>query len=829
MSYNEFFFHLADNDDEDEDESVYVEHIDMEDLNDSIDNNTVNKNSEPKFAEILPIIPLKGVVVFPFAVTPLAVGQERSIALIEDAMRSDKIIGLVAQKDPDLEQGGPDDTFRVGAVARIARLIRLPDGNLQIMAQGLERIVIDEYVQETPYLKAKTHVSKELVENDIETEALKRSAVDLFQKMVGLVQYLSEELAMAIINLEDPRQIVYFIASTVKMDLHFRQELLEMDSVRAKLEKVIQFLNKELEILELGKKLQNQAQDEMTKAQREYYLREQIKAIQKELGEESDDAAAINELRSRIQKAGLSESALKEANRELSRLEKISAASPEYSVIRTYLEMIVSLPWNQMSESVIDIQRSRETLDHDHYDLEKIKDRILEYLAVRKLREERFNENGEGSSQMHEPVLCFVGPPGVGKTSLGQSIARSLNRKFVRLSLGGIRDEAEIRGHRRTYIGAMPGNILQSLRRIGVRNPVFMLDEVDKLGADWRGDPSSALLEVLDPEQNFSFRDNYLDLPFDLSQIMFIATANEMERIPPALLDRMEVISLSGYTEEQKVHIARTYLLPKQLKAAALLPEELIVSDDAIQHIIREYTREAGVRNLERKIADVCRKATKAIAAGSAKSMNVTKDSLYELLGRPIAPDETFERIDRPGVAAGLSVTPYGGDVLFVEAAMMPSAEEQLVLTGQLGNVMKESAQTALTYVRSNAAEFGIDPHVFRGMSVHIHVPAGATPKDGPSAGVTIATAIVSLVKGQKVRWDVAMTGEISLRGKALPIGGLRDKALAAHRLGIHTVIFPKGNEMDLDDFPQDLKQEMQFLPVSDVSEVIAIALAEPE
>ena len=785
-----------------------------------------SEHEVPKVPDELPIVPLRGLVVFPFAVTPLAVGQERSLKLIDDVMRGDRLFGLVAQRDPDVEQGGPNDTYKVATLGRVARLLRLPDGTMQIIVQGLERIYIDEYTQEKPYLKAKIHHYPETTEEDIEMEALKRNVVSLFQRMVNLVQYLPDELSTAAMNLNDPRQVVYLIATAAQMDIALRQEILELDSVRAKLEKLSQYLSKELEILEIGKRLQNQAQEEMSKAQREYFLREQLKAIQKELGEESEEAAAITELRQRIDKAHMPDEALKEANRELSRLEKLPAASPEHSIIRTYLDLLASLPWNILSTSEIDIIHARQVLDEDHYDLDKIKERILEYLAVRKLREERQGSaEAPGSVPMREPILCFVGPPGVGKTSLGQSIAKALGREFVRMSLGGIRDEAEIRGHRRTYIGAMPGRIIQSLRRAGTRNPVFMLDEVEKVGADWRGDPSSALLEVLDPEQNSNFRDNYLDLAFDLSQVMFITTANEIERISPPLLDRMEVIQLSGYTEDQKLHIAKMYLMPKQIATAALRPGEIVIEDDALVHVVRDYTREAGVRSLERRIADLCRKATKSIAAHEESPFVVTRGRLRELLGRPIATDEVLERIDRPGIVAGLSVTPFGGDILFVEAAMMPSTDEKLVLTGQLGDVMKESAQAALTYVRSNAAVLGLDPLVFRGKSIHIHVPAGAIPKDGPSAGVTMVTALVSLASGRKVRSDVAMTGEISLRGKVLPIGGLRDKSLAAHRLGIHTVIFPKGNELDLDEFPKELRAEMNFIPASDIRDVLDTAL----
>ncbi len=781
----------------------------------------------PPIPDVLPIVPLRGLVVFPLAGMPLAVGQERSLKLIDDVMRGDRLVGLVAQKDPDVEQGGPDDTYRIGTVARVAQLIRLPDGTMRIFVQGLERIAVDEYIQEKPYLKAKIHVAPETTEDGVEMEALKRNAVALFQRIVNLVQYLPDELSMAAMNIDDPRQVVSLIATTARLDLALRQELLEEDSVRAKLEKLNQFLTHELEVLELGKRIQSQAEEEMGKAQREYFLREQLKAIQRELGEASDEQATVNELRERIQAAHMPDEALKEANRELSRLDKLPAASPEYSVIRTYLELLVALPWNVLTGEAIDIPKARRVLDEDHYDLDRVKDRILEYLAVRKLKEQRQGSEtgGDGAPPSREPILCFVGPPGVGKTSLGQSIARALGRSFVRLSLGGIRDEAEIRGHRRTYIGALPGRVIQSLRRAGTRNPVFMLDEVDKVGADWRGDPSSALLEVLDPEQNHSFRDNYLDLPFDLSQVMFIATANSLEPIPPALLDRMEVIQIPGYTEEQKLHIARRYLLPKELAAAGLQPAELVLDDEALTHVVRDYTREAGVRNLERRIADICRKVAKSIAEGTEPPLTVTRDKLRDYLGRPLTPDEMLERIDRPGIVAGLSVTPYGGEVLIVEAAMMASHDEKLVLTGQLGEVMRESAQAALTYVRSNADALGLDPLIFSGKSVHIHVPAGGIPKDGPSAGVTMVTALVSLASGRKARSDIAMTGEISLRGRVLPIGGLRDKALAAHRMGLTTVIFPKGNEPDLDEFPKEARADMHFIPVEDIRQVLAAAL----
>ncbi len=791
--------------------------------------------------EVLPILPLKETVVYPLTMMPLGVGQERSIRLIDDAMRGNRLVGLVAQKSAEIETAGPDDTFRIGTAARIARMLRTPDGTIQIIVQGLERIRLLEYVEEQPYLKARVEVAAETVEDGVELEALKRNAVQLFQRLVSLVQYLPNELALAALNIDDPRQVVYLIANSVQMDLELRQRLLEEDSVQEKLRQMTQFLTKELEVLELGKKIQSQAQEEMGKAQREYFLREQLKAIQKELGEESEEAATINQLRSQIEQAGMPEEAHKEALRELSRLEKLPAASPEYSVIRTYLDILVSLPWNKSTGQKIDVPHARAVLDEDHYDLEKIKDRILEYLAVRRLKEERLgSESGvetaqkEGKEQKvptwvgREPILCFVGPPGVGKTSLGQSIARALGREFARMSLGGIHDESEIRGHRRTYIGALPGRIIQTLRRAGANDPVMMLDEVDKVGADWRGDPSSALLEVLDPEQNYNFRDNYLDLPFDLSRVMFIATANSLEPIPPPLRDRMEILELSGYTEEQKIHIARRYLLPKQIKANGLKEEEISIDDAAIRRIVNEYTREAGVRNLERELATVCRKVAMRIAEGKAGPFQITADQMPELLGRPRFLEEVAERIDRPGVVTGLVWTPVGGDILFIEAAMTPSKENRLILTGQLGDVMRESAQAALSYVRSNATALGIDQRVFEDKDIHIHVPAGAIPKDGPSAGITMTTAIASLASGRKARSDVAMTGEISLRGKVLPIGGLKEKVLAAHRAGIKTVIMPKRNEPDLEELPKDLRDQMRFVPVSDASEALTEALELP-
>ncbi len=802
--------------------------------------------------DVLPVLPLKEVVIYPFAVQPLGVGQERSIRLIDDVMRGDRLVVLVAQKSAEMEQAGPDDIFKIGTVARVARMIRMPDGTIQIIVQGLERVELGEFTQEKPYLMAHVALKPDTQEDDKETEAIKRNVVSFFQRLVALVQNVPEGVAAATLNLEEARQVVYVIATFMQMELELRQKLLELDSVRAKLENLSNYLTHELEIFELGKKIQSSAQEEMGKVQREYLLREQLKAIQRELGEESEEQATANELRRKIDEAKMPEEALKEANRELSRLEKLPTVSPEYSIIRTYIELLASLPWSKSTGEKIDVPHARQVLDHDHYDLEKIKDRILEYLAVRRLKEERVAErlkreaeaasaeadtegrtptqplqSDEATRQINrEPILCFVGPPGVGKTSLGQSIARALGRKFARMSLGGIRDEAEIRGHRRTYIGAMPGRIMQTLRRVEANDPVIMLDEVDKVGADWRGDPSSALLEVLDPEQNYNFRDNYLDLAFDLSRVMFIATANALEPIPAPLRDRMEILELSGYTEEQKLHIARNFLLPKQLEANGLYKEELTVDDDALRRIARDYTREAGVRNLEREVGSLCRKVAKQIAEGRETPITVIAEQIPEYLGRQRFFQEAAERIDRPGIATGLVWTAVGGEIIFIEAASMPGKQSHLTLTGQLGDVMKESAMAALSYVRSNAVVLGLPQNVFEDQNIHIHVPAGAIPKDGPSAGVTMTTVLVSLASGRNVRSDVAMTGEITLRGKVMPIGGIKEKVLAAYRSGIRTVILPKKNEMDLmEDLPKELHEQMHFVFVTDIREVLEAAL----
>ena len=790
--------------------------------------------ASPPIPEELPILPLRGVVVYPLMVLPLTVGQLRSVRLVDEVVVGDRLVGLVASKDPELDEPTPDEVYQVGTVALIHRLIKSPDGTLRIIVQGLERMHIDEWTTEEPYLKAKVSEMADVLpeDEDVESEALMRNVVDLFGRLVALVPHLPDELMMAAAGTDDPRQLVYLISTSMRMELQDAQEILELDQVTDKLRRLTNILNRELEVLELGKKIQSEAQSEMEKMQREYFLREQLKAIQRELGESDEQQMEIEELRTKIAESGMPEEAEKEALRELSRLEKLPTAAAEYGVIRTYLDWLTALPWAVATEDILDIPHARQVLDEDHYDLDKIKDRILEYLSVRKLRMERAEDREQDELQPQDlirreregVILCFVGPPGVGKTSLGQSIARALGRKFIRMSLGGVRDEAEIRGHRRTYIGAMPGRIIQTIRRVGARNPIIMLDEVDKLGADWRGDPSSALLEVLDPEQNREFRDHYLDVPFDLSQVMFITTANILDTIPGPLRDRMEILHLSGYTEEEKVNIANGYLVPRQIRENGLRPSEVSFSDEALRAIIRDYTREAGVRSLERQIGAVCRKVATRVAEGETEAVAVEANQVSEFLGKPIFFFEGAERCDQPGVATGLSVTAVGGDILFIEATKMPG-QKGFTITGQLGDVMKESAQAALSYVRSQAENLGFDQDFFDASDIHIHVPAGAVPKDGPSAGVTMATALASLLTGRLVRADVGMTGEITLRGQVLPVGGIKEKVLAAHRAGLHTVVLPMRNEKDLDDLPDDVREEMKFVLVDRVDEVLETAL----
>jgi ATP-dependent Lon protease len=766
-------------------------------------------------SDTLPILPLKETVVFPGSMTPLAIGQERSIQLVDEAVAKERTIALVTTRDSEVDARSADDLYGVGTEAEIHKMIRVPDGTLRVLVQGQRRVRLERVVQEDPYLVGEFDELPDVEGSSKETEALARNVEALFGRIIALVPYLPDELSLAAANADDPSALANLVASVMRLKPEEKQELLEEANVEARLRKLTVILNRELEVFELGTKIQSQVQSEMESSQREYFLRQQLKAIQEELGEGDEQQAEIAELRAQIEEAKLPEEADRQARRELDRLAKLPPAAAEYGVIRTYLEWILSLPWNETTEDNLDLDHARKVLDEDHYDLEKVKERIVEQLAVSKLKRD-----------LSGPILCFVGPPGVGKTSLGQSIARALGRKFVRISVGGVRDEAEIRGHRRTYIGALPGTIIRALRDAGSKNPVFMIDEIDKMGADWRGDPSSAMLEVLDPAQNSSFRDHYLDLPFDLSRILFICTANQLESIPPPLLDRMEIIRLSGYTEDEKLGIAKRYLVPKQLEAHGLTPGQVKISDNALRLVIREYTREAGVRNLEREIAALCRKAASEIAAGKRKSARVDERRVRTWLGRPRFYAETRKRTSDPGVATGLAVTPVGGDILFIEATAVPG-EGRLLVTGQLGEVMRESAQAALSWVRGHARDLGFDTDWFEGKDVHIHVPAGAVPKDGPSAGIAMATALVSLALGRPVSEDAAMTGEITLTGQVLPIGGVREKVLAAQRAGIRTVILPKENEGDLEDLPKDVRRELRFIPVDSVDEVLRVALPE--
>ena len=788
-------------------------------------------DNQPAIPEELAMLPLRGVVAYPVTFQALSVGQPRSIRLVDDATVKKQLIGLVTSRDADKEEPGPEDVYEVGVAATIHRMIKAQDGTIRLLVQGLERVRIVEWTGEEPYLKARVVPLPDQVEEDsLEIQALMRNAVDSLRRLVSLVSQLPDELVTAALNLDEPRQLVYFIATNIRMDIGDAQAILEIDGVREKLLKLNGLMARELEVLELGRKIQSEAQSEMEQMQREYFLREQIKAIKKELGEADEQTVEAEDYRHRIESAGMPEEARTEALRELSRLEKMPPQAAEYSVIKTYLDWLVAMPWQAATDDLLDIAHARRVLDEDHYDLQDIKDRILEYLAVRKLKQERRaeREQEEQADAIREEregvILCFVGPPGTGKTSLGRSIARAMGRKFIRMSLGGMHDEAEIRGHRRTYIGALPGRVIQGIKRVGTRNPVFMLDEIDKVGADWRGDPSSALLEVLDPEQNNSFRDHYLDVPFDLSQVMFITTANQLSTIPVPLLDRMEVLELDGYTEEEKVYIAQQFLLPRQLRENSLRPGEIALEVGALRAIVRDYTREAGVRGLERAIGTVCRKVATKVAEEEGISVHVSQQDLTDYLGKPRFYFEAAERTEIPGVAIGLVWTPTGGDITFIEATRMKGSG-RLILTGKLGDVMKESAEAAVSFVRSRAAALGIDEDLSAGNDLHIHVPAGAVPKDGPSAGVTMATALVSLLTDTPVRPNVAMTGEITLRGRVLPVGGIKQKVMAAARVGMDTVILPVRNEPDLDDVPEEIRKKLIFVFAEQVEDVLSAAL----
>ncbi len=773
---------------------------------------TEERIEELELPDELPVLPLKETVVFPQSMTPLAIGQDRSIKLIEDAVDGERLVALVTVKNPEAEQPGWDDLYEVGTAAVIHKMIRVPDGTLRILVQGVRRIRIEDHVGDDPYLLGRFEEVPDEGEETPEVEALVRNVQTLFGRVIALVPYLPDELEIAAANVDEPSALSYLVASTLRIKTDEKQHLLELTDVGARLREISVILNRELEVVELGSKIQSQVQSEMEKGQREYFLRQQLKAIQDELGEGDAEQAEVNELRERLAELELPEEVRKAVDRELARLEKLPSAAAEYGVIRTYLDWIATLPWNKTTQDNLDLERAREILDEDHFDLEKVKERIIEHLAVSKLR-------NDASGQ----ILCFVGPPGVGKTSLGQSIARTLERKFTRISVGGVRDEAEIRGHRRTYIGAMPGTIIRALRDAESHNPVFLIDEIDKMGADFRGDPASAMLEVLDPEQHSSFRDHYLDLPFDLSKVLFICTANQLETIPGPLLDRMDVIHLSGYTEDEKLGIARKYLVPKQLAAHGLEDGRVTLGDRPLRVVICEYTREAGVRNLERRIADLLRKAARAIAEGKKDKVRIDVRKVRSWLGPRRFPADPRKRTADPGVATGLAYTPVGGDVLFIEATAYPG-KGKLTITGQLGEVMQESAQAALSWVRANAVQLGLPEDWFARHDVHIHVPAGAVPKDGPSAGITIATAIASLVRGVPVADDLGMTGEITLTGQVLPIGGLREKALAAQRAGLKRVVIPHENEPDLQELPKEARDELEFILADSIEDVLAAA-----
>jgi ATP-dependent Lon protease len=766
----------------------------------------------------LPILPLRDTVLFPSSFMPLAVARETSVRLIDDAISGSKLIGVFTQRDASVDDPRQDDLHPVGTVSHVHKMFKLPDGSLRLIVQGLSRVVLEEIVEARPYLRGRVRGAVESLEEDdgLEVDALLRNVRTGFQQVVSLSPLLSEDLQALAGNISEPGRLADFIASSLTtVATSVRQEVLETLDVRARLQALNRMLVKELEVLELGSKIRSQVQSEVGRNQREYFLREQLKAIQKELGEGDEQTKEIDELDEKIEASGMPEGVKKEAHRELDRLARMPVAAAEYTVSRTYLDWLVTLPWQTRTDEVIDLPKTKAILDEDHSGLEKAKDRILEYLAVRKLNPE-----------VKGPILCFAGPPGVGKTSLARSIARSLGRTFVRVSLGGMRDEAEIRGHRRTYIGALPGQIIQGLRRAESRNPVFILDEIDKLGADFRGDPASALLEVLDPEQNASFRDHYLDVPFDLSEVLFITTANVLHPIPPALRDRMEVLEIPGYTEEEKLAIAQEHLVTKQVTNHGLTADQITITEAALAAVIRGYTREAGVRNLEREIGALCRKAARRRAEGDETPLTVTPDVVVELLGAPSYLDEEIEeRTKDPGVAIGLAWTPAGGDVLLVEASRMPGTGT-LTLTGQLGDVMKESARAALSWFRAHAAAFGADPDFFKSAEIHLHVPSGSIPKDGPSAGVTIATALASELTRRPVRGDIAMTGELTLSGRVLPVGGIKEKVLAARRVGIREVILPRQNEKNVkEDLTDVLRRDLTIHYVQTVDEVLLLAL----
>ncbi len=760
----------------------------------------------------MPVLPVRGTTVFPSLIVPLMVNEQKQAKLIDEALMRGNTIGLFGQMDQDNKDPGKADLYRIGTSGNILKMLRFPDGSTRFLVQGLKRIRIKRFLQDKPYITAEVEEMHESTAGDVKMEAVQRNLLERLKAVIDLAPNLSEELYVSAINQETPSKMADLVASSLNIALQEKQEILEEADVFKRMEKLLALIIKEIEVLELSKKIQSEAQSELGKLQREYILKEQLKVIKKELGEK-DDRAEIDEFGKLIEEAGMSEAAETAAKKELDRLSRMNPASAEYTVSRSYLDWLVNLPWNKSTEDRLNIKKAKKVLDEDHYDLEKVKDRILEYLAVRKLK-----------SDVKGPILCFVGPPGVGKTSLGRSIARAMGRKFERIALGGMRDEAEIRGHRRTYIGALPGRIIQSIKRTGSNNPIIMLDEVDKIGSDFRGDPSSALLEVLDPEQNNTFSDHYLEVPFDLSKVMFITTANLLDPIPPVLLDRMEIVRIPGYTDLEKLQIAKRHLIGKQFDNHGIKKSNLELSDSAITRIIRGYTRESGVRNLEREIAAVIRKVARKVAAGSKTKFVISDKNIDKYLGPERFSDELLERTGQVGVVAGLAWTAYGGQILYIEATAM-RGKPKLTLTGHLGDVMKESAMAALLYVRTNCNDLGIDPEFCDKHEIHIHVPSGATPKDGPSAGITMATALASLLSGRPVRPLIAMTGEITLRGEVLPIGGLKEKLLAAYRAGVKLIVLPRENQKDMLDIPPEIKKGMTFKFIDNVAQVLKIAL----
>lgn len=763
----------------------------------------------------LPILPVKGTVLFPETIIPILVGKKGSLELIEQATSGEGIIGISALKNQDADPIEVSDILPIGTKAKIVKTVKLPDGNMNVILRGLCRIQLVEFVARTPFFRARVVEIEEETSDEPEIRALEENLKNQAIRAIKLIPTIPDEISVMISSIDRPGYLADLIASNLNVSVPEKYEVLEAISLKERLEKVTILVNRKIEILELGNKIQSQVKGEIDKSQREYYLREQLKAIQRELGEKDDKSLETEELKERLAKKRLPDEVRKVAEKELDRLAKIPPQAAEYIVSRTYLDWILDLPWMEGTEDNLDIGTAEKVLEEDHYDLAKVKKRILEYLAVRKLKQD-----------MKGPILCLVGPPGVGKTSLGRSIARAMGRKFVRISLGGIRDEAEIRGHRRTYVGSLPGRIIQGIKKAQSNNPIFMLDEIDKLGIDFRGDPSSALLEVLDPEQNFSFSDHYLEVPFDLSRVMFIATANLLEPIPPALKDRLEVLELPGYSADEKIHIAKKFLIPKQIQEHGLRTEQITIQEESLQEIIHSYTREAGVRNLEREIATICRGVAREVVEGRQEPAVISPDQLHKYLGPVRFFSEVAGRTMEPGVAIGLAWTPVGGDIIFVEAAKM-KGKSNLTLTGKLGDVMKESAQAALGFIRSNAVELGIDEELFEKVDIHIHVPSGAIPKDGPSAGVTILTALTSLMTSIPVNPEIAMTGEITLRGTVLPVGGIKEKVLAALRAGIKQIILPEQNRKDLEDIPEHVKESLTFHFVNTTAEVLNLALGD--